>query len=50
MYPNVWRLNSEAAWSASSKTYEVVWKIGTLRAPVTGSGAAPAWTARVSMP
>src|SRR6478609_7849431 len=35
------RLNSDAAWSLDSKTNEVVRWIGTARAPVAGSGAAP---------
>ncbi len=50
MYPKVCRLNRAAAWSTSSNTYEVVWWIGTLRDPVTASGRAPAWTARVANP
>lgn len=44
------RLNSEAAWSLDSKTKEVVRWIGTARAPVVGSGAAPACSASVSKP
>src|SRR4029079_17148660 len=43
-------LKSDAACSLDSKTNEVVRWIGTARAPVAGSGAAPAWTARVSKP
>src|SRR3954464_12882808 len=43
-------LNSAAAWSLESNTNEVLRWIGTARAPVAGSGAAPAWTAKVSNP
>src|SRR5215203_2632579 len=43
-------LKSEAACSLDSNTNEVVRWIGTARAPVAGSGAAPACTARVSKP
>src|SRR5690606_31698201 len=39
-----------AAWSLDSKTKEVVRWMGTARAPVLGSGAAPACSARVSKP
>src|SRR4029079_4004174 len=41
-------LNSDAAWSLLSNTNEVLRWIGTARAPVAGSGAAPACSARVS--
>ena len=44
------RLKSAAAWSLDSKTKEVVRWIGTARAPVAGSGAAPACRASVSKP
>ena len=44
------QVEQAAAWSTSSNTYDVVWWIGTFRDPVTGSGRAPAWTARVSNP
>src|SRR5678816_1592116 len=43
-------LNSDAACSLFSNTNEVVRWIGTARAPVAGSGAAPACTASVSKP
>ena len=43
-------LKSEAACSLDSKTNEVVRWIGVARAPVAGSGAAPACSARVSKP
>jgi hypothetical protein len=43
-------LNSDAACSLFSNTKEVVRWIGTARAPVAGSGAAPACSARVSNP
>src|SRR5689334_6026441 len=41
-------LNSEAACSLDSKTKDVVRCSGVTRAPVLGSGAAPACRARVS--
>src|SRR5512138_267685 len=41
-------LNSDAAWSLFSNTNEVLRWIGTARAPVAGSGAAPACSASVS--
>src|SRR5688500_12872759 len=41
-------LNSDAACSLFSNTNEVDRWIGTARAPVAGSGAAPACSARVS--
>ena len=50
MLPKLCRLKRLAAWSASSNTYEVVWKMGVARAPVVGSGALPAWMALVSKP
>ena len=43
-------LNSDAACSLESNTNEVVRWIGTARAPVAGSGAAPACSASVSKP
>jgi hypothetical protein len=43
-------LNSEAAWSESRKANEDVKWIGVARAPVAGSGAAPACSDRVSKP
>ena len=43
-------LNSEAACSLLSNTNEVLRWMGTARAPVAGSGAAPACRARVSNP
>src|SRR6185295_11056419 len=43
-------LNSDAACSEFSNTKEVVRWMGTARAPVAGSGAAPACSARVSKP
>src|SRR6476661_4577344 len=43
-------LNSDAAWSASRNTNEVVKWIGVARAPVVGSGAAPACSDSVSKP
>ena len=43
-------LNRLAACSLFSKTKLVVRWIGTARAPVAGSGAAPACSARVSNP
>src|SRR3954470_22740548 len=48
--PNVCKLNRLAACSAESNTKLVVWWIGVARAPVTGSGVAPAWMARVPKP
>src|SRR5205085_3464550 len=47
-WPERSMLNSDAAWSLLSKTNEVVRWMGTARAPVAGSGAAPACSARVS--
>src|ERR1700710_1734294 len=41
-------LNSDAACSLDSNTNEVVRWMGVARAPVAGSGAAPACSARVS--
>ena len=43
-------LKSEAACSLDSNTNDVVRWIGTARAPVAGSGAAPACSASVSKP
>src|SRR5688572_20186545 len=43
-------LNSDAACSLFSNTKDVLRWIGTARAPVAGSGAAPACSARVSKP
>src|SRR4051812_2072379 len=43
-------LNSDAAWSLLSNTKDVVRWMGTARAPVAGSGAAPACSARGSNP
>src|SRR3954469_4468179 len=50
MFPYFWSANRSAASSTSSKTNEVVWEIGTWRAPVVGSGRPPAWIARVRSP
>ena len=44
------RLKRAAAWSLDSKTKEVLRWMGTARAPVAGSGAAPACRASVSKP
>ncbi len=41
-------LKSAAAWSASGNTNEAVWWMGVARAPVAGSGFAPAWSESVS--
>jgi hypothetical protein len=43
-------LNRLVACSALSNTKLVVWWMGVARAPVTGSGMAPAWMARVPIP
>src|SRR4029453_17911081 len=43
-------LNSDAACSLLSNTNDVLRWMGTARAPVAGSGAAPACTASVSKP
>jgi hypothetical protein len=43
-------LNSDAACSLLSNTNDVVRWMGTARAPVAGSGAAPACSASVSKP
>ena len=49
-WPGRSRLNSEAALSLDSKTNEVVRWMGVARAPVAGSGEAPACSASVSKP
>ncbi|MNV96095.1 hypothetical protein D3C71_1910580 [compost metagenome] len=43
-------MNRLLACSALSNTKLVVWWMGVARAPVTGSGWAPAWMARVPKP
>src|SRR5450756_2253831 len=48
MLPGSASPNRLAAWSVSRKAYAVVWWSGTARAPVVGSGSAPAGTCRVS--
>src|SRR4051812_1906140 len=48
MLPGSARLNRAAPCWLSRKTYDVVWEIGVARAPVAGSGAAPAWICLVS--
>jgi hypothetical protein len=48
--PKRFRSNRSAACSTSSNTNEVVWWIGTARAPVVGSTRWPACTASVSKP
>src|SRR3977135_3694732 len=48
MCPPTSRLNRLAAGSTSRNTKDVVWEIGTARAPVTGSGCWPACSASVS--
>src|SRR5512132_3189496 len=50
MFPYFCSANRSAASSALSNTNDVVWYIGTARAPVVGSGRAPAWMARVRAP
>jgi hypothetical protein len=45
--PYFCRAKRSAASAVSSKTKLVVWKMGTARAPVTGSGRDPAWIALV---
>src|SRR4051812_35878226 len=50
MFPYFCSAKRSAASAASSNTKLVVWNTGTARAPVTGSGRAPAWMARVRNP
>ena len=49
MFPVSFRANRFAACSVFLKTYDVVWYMGTARAPVAGSGVScPACSAMVS--